>query len=218
MPMLTILFYDDIVFPIPQVIYSDEERKFNKEITVGLIRSELLNLAEYNIHLAKLIDGGRNSMSQNTSILFGRPNNGLLWWCLGTKFGCCLHMNCVIYQLQRMFLLFYELGFYGFDVWCLKHCLILLLRLKSLCSFTEAATEFAISLVQTLVVQEPGVSMSELYNLIDALTKVILYFCFFLSYIWPDKLWYVLLNVTFIPAAGNEAWVAWVIATVGWDC
>lgn len=79
MPMLTILFYDDIVFPIPQVIYSDEERKFNKEITVGLIRSELLNLAEYNIHLAKLIDGGRNSMSQNTSILFGRPDNILLW-------------------------------------------------------------------------------------------------------------------------------------------
>ncbi|OAY69195.1 CCR4-NOT transcription complex subunit 1, partial [Ananas comosus] len=78
------------------VIYSDEERKFNKEITVGLIRSELLNLAEYNVHLAKLIDGGRN----------------------------------------------------------------------------KAATEFAISLVQTLVAQEPGVSMSELYNLIDALAKL----------------------------------------------
>ncbi|KAM5554755.1 hypothetical protein ABKV19_022924 [Rosa sericea] len=42
------------------VIYSDEERKFNIEITVGLIRSELLNLAEYNVHMAKLIDGGRN--------------------------------------------------------------------------------------------------------------------------------------------------------------
>ncbi|KAK1261309.1 hypothetical protein QJS04_geneDACA021630 [Acorus gramineus] len=78
------------------VIYSDEERKFNKDITVGLIRSELLNLAEYNVHLAKLIDGGRN----------------------------------------------------------------------------KAATEFAISLVQTLVSQEPGVSMSEFYNVIDALTKL----------------------------------------------
>lgn len=44
-------------------MYSDDERKFNKEITVGLVRSELLNLAEYNNHLAKLIDGGRNSMS-----------------------------------------------------------------------------------------------------------------------------------------------------------
>lgn len=44
------------------MIYSDEERKFNKDITVGLIRSELLNLAEYNVHMAKLIDGGRNSM------------------------------------------------------------------------------------------------------------------------------------------------------------
>ncbi|XVF22765.1 hypothetical protein REPUB_Repub12eG0199200 [Reevesia pubescens] len=42
------------------VIYSDEERKFNKDITVGLIRSELLNIAEYNVHMAKLIDGGRN--------------------------------------------------------------------------------------------------------------------------------------------------------------
>ncbi|XP_077235419.1 transcription regulator [Tasmannia lanceolata] len=78
------------------VIYSDEERKFNKDITVGLIRSELLNLAEYNVHLAKLIDSGRN----------------------------------------------------------------------------KAATEFAISLVQTLVVQEPGASVSELYNLIDALAKL----------------------------------------------
>lgn len=45
-----------------QVIYSDEDRKFKKDITVGLIRSELLNLAEYNVHMAKLIDGGRNSM------------------------------------------------------------------------------------------------------------------------------------------------------------
>lgn len=43
------------------MIYSDEERKFNKDITLGLIHSELLNLAEYNVHMAKLIDGGRNS-------------------------------------------------------------------------------------------------------------------------------------------------------------
>ncbi|KAM7508803.1 hypothetical protein LguiA_019256 [Lonicera macranthoides] len=42
------------------VIYSDEDRKFNKDITVGLIRSELLNLAEYNVHMAKLLDAGRN--------------------------------------------------------------------------------------------------------------------------------------------------------------
>lgn len=78
------------------VIYSDEDRKFNKEITIGLIRYELLNLAEYNIHLAKLIDGGRN----------------------------------------------------------------------------KAATEFAINLVQTLVIHEPGVSSLELYNVIDALGKL----------------------------------------------
>ena len=54
---------------VTQVIYSDVERKFNKDITIGLIRSELLNLAEYNVHLAKLIDGGRNSMYFGTSFL-----------------------------------------------------------------------------------------------------------------------------------------------------
>ncbi|XP_020519676.1 CCR4-NOT transcription complex subunit 1 isoform X1 [Amborella trichopoda] len=42
------------------VIYSDDERKFNKDITVGLMRSELISLAEYDMHLAKLIDSGRN--------------------------------------------------------------------------------------------------------------------------------------------------------------
>lgn len=54
---------------VTQVIYSDVERKFNKDITIGLIRSELLNLAEYNVHLAKLIDGGRNSMYFGNFIL-----------------------------------------------------------------------------------------------------------------------------------------------------
>ncbi|XP_010933666.1 uncharacterized protein [Elaeis guineensis] len=78
------------------VIYSDEERKFNKDVTIGLIRSELLNLAEYDVHLAKLIDGGRN----------------------------------------------------------------------------KVATEFAISIFEALVVQETVVRASELYNLMEALTKV----------------------------------------------
>ncbi|KAK8565927.1 hypothetical protein V6N12_059472 [Hibiscus sabdariffa] len=50
------------------VIYSDEERKFNKDITVGLIRSGLLNLAEYNVHMAKLIDGGRNKAAMEFAI------------------------------------------------------------------------------------------------------------------------------------------------------
>lgn len=52
------------------MIYSDEERKFNKDITIGLIQSELLNLAEYNVHMAKLIDGGRNSMYQQYPYFF----------------------------------------------------------------------------------------------------------------------------------------------------
>ncbi|KAL9348540.1 hypothetical protein Peur_059906 [Populus x canadensis] len=50
------------------VIYSDEERKFNKDITLGLISSELLNLAEYNVHMAKLIDGGRNKAATDFAI------------------------------------------------------------------------------------------------------------------------------------------------------
>ncbi|KAJ4827650.1 hypothetical protein Tsubulata_008272 [Turnera subulata] len=50
------------------VIYSDEERKFNKDITVGLIQRELLNLAEYNVHMAKLIDGGRNKAATEFAI------------------------------------------------------------------------------------------------------------------------------------------------------
>ncbi|CAN0921789.1 CCR4-NOT transcription complex subunit 1 [Linum grandiflorum] len=50
------------------VIYSDEERKFNKDITMGLIRSGLLNLAEYNVHMAKLIDGGRNKAATEFSV------------------------------------------------------------------------------------------------------------------------------------------------------
>ncbi|KAL6645362.1 hypothetical protein ACP70R_016970 [Stipagrostis hirtigluma subsp. patula] len=77
------------------VIYSDEEKKFNIEIIFGLIRSDLLNLGEYNVHLAKLIDGGRN----------------------------------------------------------------------------KVATEFAMSLVQTLITQD-SVSISELYNVVDALSKL----------------------------------------------
>lgn len=50
------------------VVYSDEERKLNREITVGLIQSELINLADYNIHLAKLMDGGRNAMATDFAV------------------------------------------------------------------------------------------------------------------------------------------------------
>lgn len=50
------------------VIYSEEDRKFNKDITVGLIRSELLNLAEYNVHMAKLLDAGRNKAATDFAI------------------------------------------------------------------------------------------------------------------------------------------------------
>ncbi|CAI9101327.1 OLC1v1038621C1 [Oldenlandia corymbosa var. corymbosa] len=50
------------------VVYSEEDRKFNKDITVGLIRSELLNLAEYNVQMAKFLDGGRNKAATEFAI------------------------------------------------------------------------------------------------------------------------------------------------------
>ncbi|KAL9234369.1 hypothetical protein vseg_009249 [Gypsophila vaccaria] len=50
------------------VIYSDEERKFNKDITVGLIRRELLNLAEYTVHMSKLLDAGRNKAATEFAV------------------------------------------------------------------------------------------------------------------------------------------------------
>ncbi|KAL6906403.1 hypothetical protein ACP4OV_004004 [Aristida adscensionis] len=50
------------------VIYSDDEKKFNIDITIGLIHSELLNLGEYSVHLAKLIDGGRNKTATEFAI------------------------------------------------------------------------------------------------------------------------------------------------------
>ncbi|KAM7472074.1 hypothetical protein LguiA_010257 [Lonicera macranthoides] len=50
------------------VIYSDEDRKFNKDVTIGLIRNELLNLAEYNVHMAKLLDAGRNKAATEFAI------------------------------------------------------------------------------------------------------------------------------------------------------
>ncbi|KAL0429074.1 UNVERIFIED_CONTAM: CCR4-NOT transcription complex subunit, partial [Sesamum radiatum] len=63
------------------VIYSEEDRKFNKDITIGLIRSELLNLAEYNVHMAKLLDAGRNKaatefvISLIQTLLAARPGS-----------------------------------------------------------------------------------------------------------------------------------------------
>ncbi|XP_057807321.1 uncharacterized protein LOC131021995 isoform X2 [Salvia miltiorrhiza] len=50
------------------VIYSEEDRKFNRDITIGLIRSELLNLGEYNVHMAKLLDAGRNKAATEFAI------------------------------------------------------------------------------------------------------------------------------------------------------
>ncbi|XP_076917682.1 uncharacterized protein LOC143577845 isoform X1 [Bidens hawaiensis] len=50
------------------VIYSDGDRKFNKDITIGLIRKELLNLAEYNIQMAKLLDAGKNKVATEFAI------------------------------------------------------------------------------------------------------------------------------------------------------
>lgn len=50
------------------VLYSDDNWKFNKDITVGLIRSELLNLAEYNVQMSKIVDSGRNKAATDFAI------------------------------------------------------------------------------------------------------------------------------------------------------
>jgi CCR4-NOT transcription complex subunit 1 len=50
------------------VIYSDEEKKYNIEIITALIRSELLYLGEYNVYLAKLIDGGKNKVATEFAV------------------------------------------------------------------------------------------------------------------------------------------------------
>ncbi|GMP24054.1 hypothetical protein CsSME_00001451 [Camellia sinensis var. sinensis] len=50
------------------VIYSNGERKFNRDIIVGLIHKDLLNLTEYSMHMAKLIDAGRNKSATEFAI------------------------------------------------------------------------------------------------------------------------------------------------------
>ncbi|EPS67619.1 hypothetical protein M569_07155, partial [Genlisea aurea] len=50
------------------VIYSEDDRKFNRDIAIGLIQCDLLNLAEYSLHMAKLIDGGRNKVATEFAI------------------------------------------------------------------------------------------------------------------------------------------------------
>ncbi|KAL8470767.1 hypothetical protein ACS0TY_033367 [Phlomoides rotata] len=50
------------------VLYSEEDRKFNKDITIGLICSELLSLAEYNVHMAKFLDCRRNKAATGFAI------------------------------------------------------------------------------------------------------------------------------------------------------
>ncbi|PWA89109.1 transcription regulator [Artemisia annua] len=50
------------------VIYSDEDRKFNKDITIGLIRRELLNLAEYNLYMSRQLDAGKNKVATEFAI------------------------------------------------------------------------------------------------------------------------------------------------------
>ncbi|CAM0956224.1 unnamed protein product [Alopecurus aequalis] len=98
--LTTLVAICDVCKPVVKEItswamYSDEDKILNVDIITGLIRCEILNLGDYDGHLAKIIDSGRN----------------------------------------------------------------------------KGATEFAISLVQTLITQEPK-GVSKLYNVVDALSKV----------------------------------------------
>jgi CCR4-NOT transcription complex subunit 1 len=65
-----------------------------------------------------------------------------------------------------------HIAFYN-DICCLVILYILMKSIDVLHFFVlETATEFAISLIQTLVTQESS-SVSELFNVVDALSKVI---------------------------------------------
>ena len=43
------------------VLYSDEERKLHQEIAEGLVRARLLSLTEFDSHVAKLMNAGRDA-------------------------------------------------------------------------------------------------------------------------------------------------------------
>jgi CCR4-NOT transcription complex subunit 1 len=120
-----------------QVMYCDEEKKFNIDIITGLIRSEILNLGDYDVHLAKMVDSGRNSMLKYIFLYF---------------------------NLRHIICYFVILDFHH-QVFMCSPCP------PPSSKSSEGATEFAISLVQTLITQEPN-GVSKLYNVVDVLSKV----------------------------------------------
>ncbi|KAF6141049.1 hypothetical protein GIB67_006494, partial [Kingdonia uniflora] len=125
-------------------------KKFNKDITIDLIHSNLLNLAEYNMHMAKLLNSGRNKaatefsisllqtlVAQEPGISVSELHNLLMPW------QSLIHSNLL------------NLAEYNIHMAKLIDS-----------GRNKAATEFSISLLQTLVAQEPRISVSELHNLL----------------------------------------------------
>jgi len=51
------------------IIYSEADRKFHRSITIGLISSRLLKATDFDVHLAKKMDGGRNKQAVDFAIL-----------------------------------------------------------------------------------------------------------------------------------------------------
>ncbi|KAK1424941.1 hypothetical protein QVD17_20282 [Tagetes erecta] len=49
-------------------VLDSDDRKFNKEVTVGLIQRRLLNLAQYSFHMARLINAGKSRTAIEFSI------------------------------------------------------------------------------------------------------------------------------------------------------
>jgi len=47
-------------FVSDMVLYSDDERKLNREVIFALLGAQMLHMAEFGAHLAKQMDGGRN--------------------------------------------------------------------------------------------------------------------------------------------------------------
>ena len=47
---------------------TEDSRKFHRDITAGLIRSRLVNLGDYDNHLAKSMDGGASNASPSSRV------------------------------------------------------------------------------------------------------------------------------------------------------
>jgi CCR4-NOT transcription complex subunit 1 len=50
------------------ILYSEDEKKFHKKITIRLLNAQLLKAADFDVHLAKRIDNGRNKAALDFAV------------------------------------------------------------------------------------------------------------------------------------------------------